>query len=218
LNRRVLVPFRHATKLKPYEDALRAVDLEPVPAGISDRLRLGDAAGLVLIGGTDVNPRHYGQARHPETNAPDDDRDDVEMALIHEALKRDLPLLAICRGLQILNVCHRGTLLQHIPSGAHRPAVDNPSQSVHEVNIEPHTMLSDIAGLPSWRVNSRHHQAVDKVGDKLHVSARSSGDGIIEALERADKRFVLAVQWHPEDQFIADPEQLKLFQRFAAAL
>jgi gamma-glutamyl-gamma-aminobutyrate hydrolase PuuD len=217
---RVLLPYRHPKKLKPYESALRAAGLEPVSILTSGgSMPLRDASGLLLMGGTDVNPSRYGQTARPETDQPDDERDAAELAFIHEAFQRDIPILAICRGLQILNVYHGGTLIQHLPSPErHDPDNAGPADPAHEVTIEPHSLLADIAGTSGWKVNSRHHQAVDKIGDMLRVSARAAEDSVVEALERPDKRFVLAVQWHPEDQISEYPEQLKLFQSFADAL
>lgn len=217
---RVLLPYRHPKKLKPYELALKAAGLEPVSALTSGgAMPLQHTAGLLLMGGTDVNPARYGQTARPETDQPDDERDAAELDVIHEALERDIPILAICRGLQILNVYHGGTLIQHLPSPErHDPDKAGPADPAHEVTITPHSLLADIAGTSAWQVNSRHHQAIDKIGDKLRVCARAAGDSVIEAVEQPDKRFVLAVQWHPEDQILEHPEQLKLFQSFADAL
>jgi putative glutamine amidotransferase len=218
-NARVLLPYRHPTKLKPYEDALRAGGIEPVPAFAGDAASLDGAAGLLLMGGTDVNPERYGEPRRPETDEPDDQRDEFELRLIHEALERDLPILAICRGLQILNVYHGGTLVQHLsPTEPHDPDNEDKSAAVHEIDIEPDSHLARIAQTDRWPVNSRHHQAAQKIGHGLKVTARASQDRTVEALEQPEKRFVLAVQWHPEDQVRAHREQLKLFRAFAAAI
>lgn len=213
---RVLIPYRNAGKVQPYLDAVRDGGAEPVPVLVNPHVRLDGFAGLLLTGGTDVNPQLYGQDAQPETDQPDEERDEVEFGLIRAAMGKDLPLFAICRGMQILNVYHGGTLVQHLPSGAHRK-VENKAAPVHDVTIEPDTLLRDIAGIDLWRVNSRHHQLVDQVGAHLLVSARGKEDGIVEAFEQPDKRFVLAVQWHPEDQIGLCPEQLHLFQRFAEA-
>ncbi|MBV8572929.1 MAG: gamma-glutamyl-gamma-aminobutyrate hydrolase family protein [Acidobacteriaceae bacterium] len=216
---RVLIPYRHPKKLKPYESAVRAAGLEPVPVLTSGPVSLNSASGLLLMGGTDVNPERYGQTAQPATDEPDDERDAAELALIDEALRKDLPIFAICRGIQILNVFHGGTLIQDLPAGGpHDPDTKDVSAIAHEVNIEPGTLLDKIAGTACWRVNSRHHQAVDRVGEHLRVSAVTSDGPVIEALERPDRRFVLAVQWHPEDQIAVHPEQLKLFQSFAHAV
>ena len=205
--------------MKPYEEALRAAGLDPLPVYTDGPISLNGVAGLLLMGGTDLNPQLYGQERQPETEQPDEERDRIELETIHEALEKDLPILAICRGLQILNVYHGGTLIQHLPSAArHDSENPNTAAPAHEVTIEPDTLLAKIAGARTWRVNSRHHQAADKVGAGLQVSARDADDNTIEGLERHDKRFVVAVQWHPEDQLREHPEQLKLFERFADAL
>jgi putative glutamine amidotransferase len=216
--KQVLIPFRHPNKVKAYESAARAGGMDPLPVLVGDPMPFDDAAGLLLIGGTDVNPKRYGEETRPETDAPDDERDQVELDLIHAALARDLPILAICRGLQILNVYHGGTLNQHLAAIKHDPEKDDHSGPAHEVQFSPGSRLARIAGTAGWQVNSRHHQAVARVGDDLDVSARDSEDGVVEGLERRDKRFVVAVQWHPEDQIVRYPEQLRLFQSFAAAL
>ena len=216
--KQVLLPFRHFKKAKAYETALRAGGMEPLPISVDDPMPFDRAAGLLLMGGTDVNPKRYNSAAEPETDPPDDARDQVELDLIHAALKRDLPILAICRGLQILNIYHGGTLIQHLGAPRHDPEKDDHSGPVHEIEFSPGSRLAQIAGVGRWQVNSRHHQAVARVGDNLHVSARDPEDAVVEGLERPDKRFVVAVQWHPEDQIVRCSEQIRLFQSFAAAL
>ncbi len=219
MNRRVLLPYRHAKKVGPYEEAARAGGVEVLPVLTWGKVSMDGFAGLLLMGGTDVNPRRYGERAQPETEPPDDERDEIELRLIAEAIEKDLPIFAICRGLQILNVYHGGTLIQHLAATErHAARGPDPGAPVHDVGIEPGSLLSGIAGADCWRVNSRHHQAADKIGAELRVSARDSADGTVEALERADRRFVLAVQWHPEDQALGDSEQLKLFTRFAEAV
>ena len=216
--KQVLLPFRHFKKAKAYETALRAGGMEPLPVYVDDPMPLDRAAGLLLMGGTDVNPKRYNSDAAPETDPPDDARDQVELDLIHSALERDLPILAICRGLQILNIYHGGTLIQHLGAPRHDPEKDDHSGPVHEIEFLPGSRLAQIAGVGRWQVNSRHHQAVARVGDNLHVSARDPEDAVVEGLERPDKRFVVAVQWHPEDQIVRCSEQIRLFQSFAAAL
>lgn len=216
---RVLVPYRVGKKLKAYEDAIRAGGMEPVPAFVGEPVSMKGAAGLLLMGGSDVNPARYGEERQPETDSPDDERDSAELQLIDEAINTGRPILAICRGLQILNVYHGGTLIQHLtPPEPHDVEAQDKGAPAHEITIEANTKLAQIAGASRWRVNSRHHQVAAKIGDHLRVSARAVNDGIIEALEHTDKPFVLAVQWHPEDQFGRHPEQLSLFRAFAEAL
>jgi len=139
----------------------------------------------------------------------------METKLLHESLKRDMPVLAICRGMQLFNVIHEGTLHQHIDNLAtHRVRT---THKAHLIRIIPHTRLEEILGAPEAEVNSRHHQAVDRVGDGLIVTA-SAPDGVIEALERPDRRFAIAVQWHPEDCISFRNSDHKLFEAFAKAL
>jgi gamma-glutamyl-gamma-aminobutyrate hydrolase PuuD len=203
----------------PYEDALRDAGVEPVLIQPGAEIPT-DVSGLFLMGGTDVNPALYGEPRHPETDAPDDARDEFECALIQRFLDRDLPLLAICRGIQILNVQQGGTLVQHLDATArHRVNTSDRGLPAHRVEIVPGTKLAAIAGESStWDVNSRHHQALARPGAALRVSARDPEDRTIEAVERPDKRFAIGVQWHPENQSPSDERQAKLFRAFAAAL
>jgi putative glutamine amidotransferase len=219
LNKQVLVIYREADKVAPYRDALLAAGVNPVLHEANRPLSLDGFEGLVLTGGPDVDPALYGESRHAETDRPDKERDAVEASLIKDALARDLPVLAICRGLQILNVCEGGTLIQHLnPPHRHQRTDGRRDQPVHEVSIEKGTLLAAIAGKDRMQVNSRHHQAVKTVGAGLSVSAVDSDDGTVEALEHPEKRFVLAVQWHPEDQALVDEGQFKIFQSFGAAL
>jgi putative glutamine amidotransferase len=202
-----------------YEQALRSAGVE------CDVIRPGDHppdtfSGLVLIGGSDVNPSLYDAARDPYTEGSDDARDALELRLIQDALYRDVPVLAICRGLQILNVQHGGTLIQHLPTTEHhRRKTPDSGLPVHQVEIVPGTKLAEIAdGALFWDVNSRHHQAVDRPGFGLRVSALDPSDGVIEAVERPDKRFVIGVQWHPENQAPTDKRQAALFRAFGEAI
>ncbi|MFL6414802.1 MAG: gamma-glutamyl-gamma-aminobutyrate hydrolase family protein [Bryobacteraceae bacterium] len=217
MKKSVLIPYRNPAKLKPYEDAVNAVGLEPSSAFVLKPLNFAGIAGLLLMGGTDVNPKLYGASPAQEVDEPDDERDAVEWRLIDEALERDLPILAICRGMQMLNVHHGGSLHQHLGLPKHDTEFEDKSTIAHEVTIEPESHLADIVGSSRLRVNSRHHQGVDRLGEGLRVSARDSEDGTIEAFEQPTRRFVIAVQWHPEDQVSRELEQRKLFERFARA-
>ena len=210
--KRVAVTYSNRDKLTPYEKALRTAQIEPVLIDPNAGLDIDSLDGLVLTGGTDVNPSLYGQDRDPGTEDPDDPRDTIEKRLIEAALQRDLPVLAICRGMQILNVVHGGTLLQHI-EGHRCPGVPE----AHQVSVDRDAKLADAIGAGTHPVNSRHHQAVDQLGAGLRISAKSP-DGCIEALERDDKNFVLAVQWHPEDLVESHPAARRLFEAFAKAL
>jgi putative glutamine amidotransferase len=211
MGKRVGVTYSIPEKLKPYADALRLVGLEPVPLRAGDAVSLDSLDGLLISGGCDLNPRLYGETPKPETQKPDDARDELETRLLGEALERDLPVLAICRGMQLFNVHHHGTLNQHL-EGHEKPAAE-----LHNVTVAPDSKLAEIFGEGDHRVNSRHHQVVSKPGEGLRISATSE-DGTIEGLERDDKRFAVAVQWHPEDHAAHDEDQRKLFQAFADAI
>jgi putative glutamine amidotransferase len=157
--------------------------------------------GLVLTGGMDVDPARYGEAPHPKVRHFDPARDAFEERALRFALERDLPVLAICRGHQLLNVAFGGGLLQHIESGEHvadLKAVGQPSRW-HAARIAPDTRLRAITGEDEIEVNSRHHQAVtqETLAPGLAVAA-TSPDGLIEAVESTSHRWVLGVQWHPE--------------------
>jgi gamma-glutamyl-gamma-aminobutyrate hydrolase PuuD len=203
----------------PYEAALRDAGIEPVLIRPGAEIPT-DVCGLVLMGGTDVNPARFGETRDSETDVPDDARDELECTLIKDALGRDRPLLAICRGIQILNVRLGGTLVQHLDSTTrHRVRTADRGLPAHQVDIVPGTKLAAIAGeARKWDVNSRHHQAIGRLGEGLRVSARDPEDETIEAVERPDQRFVIGVQWHPENQSAGDERQASLFRAFAAVL
>jgi putative glutamine amidotransferase len=174
----------------------------PPAAAHAALLLAGRLDGLVLSGGGDLDPAHFGAPRHPRLGRVDARRDAFELALVRAALERDLPLLAICRGQQLLNVARGGTLLQDIPSeleGAGEHDGKRPrSRCSHDVQLLPHSRLRSILGRDTLAVNSFHHQAVDRLGDGVHVSARCPADGVIEAVEMPSQRFVVGVQWHPE--------------------
>ena len=210
--------FGYLDKAGPYAEALRQAGIEPVLISPGEPRALAGLQGLLLSGGTDLNPARYGATPHPGTEAPDDARDEMETALLAEALAADLPVLAICRGMQLFNVAHGGTLIQHLDnSAAHVVRDKDAALPVHQILVEPDTRLAAILGEGAYAVNSRHHQAVERVGAGLRVTARSTPDGVVEALERGDRRFALAVQWHPEDQVRRDATQRKLFEAFAEA-
>jgi len=193
------------------------VYLEPAPQ-VDARRELEGIQGLVLSGGIDVNPRLYGQRRHPETDPPHPFRDRYELTLLEEALGRDIPVLAICRGHQLLNVFTGGKLLQHIADNSHRAEQEPPRRSAwHDVEILPASRLAAILGDGRRRVNSRHHQGVtpDIVGAGLRVTAVSP-DGLVEGLEGAGQRWLVGVQWHPERPEMAESMAV-LFQAFVEA-
>ena len=214
---RVAVTFGNEIKVGPYEDALREAGVESVRNPKS----LDSLDGLLLTGGTDVNPVHYGQGRLRESESPDDRRDALELRLVREALAANLPVLGICRGLQLLNVALRGTLIQHLDStDVHQQRPKNAESGMHppahKVWVAPDTRLAKIIGGGAHDVNSRHHQAIESIGEGLVVSAIAS-DGVIEAIEKPGANFVLAVQWHPEDRIFSSAADRKLFEAFATA-
>ena len=175
----------------------------------SSRL-LGRADGLVLTGGGDIEPGRYGAEQSPESGGIDTERDEAEVGLVAEAEALGLPVLAICRGIQLLNVARGGTLVQHLPEVTTEPhlVVERRLELVHAVRIAPDSDLRRILGVDELGVNSLHHQAVDRVGDGLQPVAWAE-DGTIEALEDRRHRIV-AVQWHPE-QLPDQVHQMRLF-------
>ncbi len=217
---RVLVTSGTKKDARRYEDALRLVGAEPVVATSGGgAVELDDFEGLLLTGGGDVNPARYGEAAHAKTEAPDDALDEFEIGLARVAVERDLPVFAICRGMQLLNVAMGGTLVQHLDAAErHSVRGDRKSEPAHEARVEAGTKLRAIAGAGALQVNSRHHQAVKELGGGLIVSARDPEDGTIEAAEMPGKRFVVAVQWHPEDQAAGDAAERRIFEAFAEAM
>ena len=160
-------------------------------------LALDVVDGLLLTGGRDLDALAYACHQHPENDEPDAARDRVERAIAAVALERDLPILGVCRGMQLLNVIHGGGIDQHLadPDGLHRGRLG--SFVRHDVTAMPDTKLGFILGPGESAVRSHHHQGVDPVAEGFVVSARSS-DGLIEAMEAVDRDFCLGVLWHPE--------------------
>ena len=172
--------------------------LPPLPEAALEVLRVLD--GVVLAGGADVDPGRYGAAPHPETGPARPDRDAAELLVATACWERSVPLLAICRGMQVLNVALGGDLLQHLPDvegvEAHRGA--DGVFAERTLTVDPHSLLGDAVGA-SLDVHCYHHQAVGRVAEGLRAVAWSR-DGVVEALERAgDGAFALAVQSHPEE-------------------
>jgi putative glutamine amidotransferase len=210
-----------------YEQAIRTAGGEP---RILDWERtnadeaLDGVDGLMLTGGGDIHPRHYGRTMTPQIELAEPGRDEFEIALSRAALQRDMPILAICRGLQVLNVAAGGTLLQHVPDAvgdgiAH--SIDEPKNAIaHAIKIKTGSTIArvlgpSVAAVETCPVNSRHHQAVDTVAPGFTVSA-TAPDGVVEAIERADRRFCVGVEWHPEN-FWATGEFAGLFEAFVQA-
>jgi putative glutamine amidotransferase len=158
--------------------------------------------GLVLAGGSDIDPSAYGAQAHPSTRSVATDRDRVEIALARRATARDMPVLGICRGMQVLNVAFGGTLIQHLPDvlghEAHLRVAGSFDGADHDVVLTPGSRAALAAGEDLHATKSHHHQAVDVIGDGLVVTGTSTLDELPEAIEAPDRQFVLGVQWHPE--------------------
>ncbi|WP_409022318.1 gamma-glutamyl-gamma-aminobutyrate hydrolase family protein [Dellaglioa sp. P0083] len=181
-------------------------------ANASSYLDLVD--GLLLAGGQDVSPILYGQEPHPKLEELNPPRDEMELALIKEAISRKIPILGICRGLQILNVFFGGTLYQDLSDYSnwqvkHLQDPTLPEYATHSVSIKTNNYLSDTYG-STLRVNTYHHQAINRLGDSLTAIATSS-DGLIEGISSNDG-LILGVQWHPEMSYIKEPSDLAIFK------
>lgn len=199
-----------------YVDAVRLAGAVPLvlPPGEPDPAKLLDVVdGLVLAGGGDVSPSVYGGASHETIYSLSEERDRFEIDLAKAAVaRRDVPVLCICRGLQVLNVARGGTLHLHLPDIVgddvlHRAPPRLPTK--HRVRVEPHSRTAEILESTDVEVCSWHHQAVETLGEGLRAVAWAP-DGVIEAVELEDHPWCVAVQWHPEMQ-IEDPTQQRLF-------
>ncbi len=185
------------------------------PLALMDEL-LATCDGILFTGGPDLDPRHYGQARHAKTEVLPARRDHFEVEFFRRADQTDAPILAICLGCQVANVARGGALVQHVDDLPRTPAIEHykpdHSTAYHPVTVQPDTRLAAILGTRELEVNSRHHQVLDarEVGGRLRPVAFAP-DGVVEAAEGVDRRFMVAVQWHPEDM-IDRPEHLRLFE------
>jgi putative glutamine amidotransferase len=190
-----------------YVDAVRAAGITPLVVPPLDPHELDEIAsavgGVILTGGEDVDPAEYGAERGPLTTVIHTRRDKCELALVRLARERGLPVLAICRGIQVVNVALGGTLVQDIPSEC-PSAIDHDQSAeremrVHDITIDPDSKLAAAIGQSRIAVNSSHHQSIARVADGLKVTARAP-DGIIEGAEWVqDDWWMMAVQWHPEE-------------------
>ncbi len=194
------------------------------PAADSAGGVVASCGGLLLAGGADVAPERYGQARHPSVTDVDAARDEYEVGLVRAAIAAGVPILAICRGLQVMNVAAGGTLVQDIPSqmpGALEHRVPDPQDAIaHVVRVTPGSRVADLmraslVGGYDLAVNSRHHQSVWDVADGFEITALSP-DGVVEAIELPDTRYCVGVQWHPEN-FLRTGTFLPLFAGFVDA-
>jgi len=188
----------------------RPVLIPPSDDGVDETLDAVD--GLIFSGGADLDPTLYGQEAHPQTFGIHEERDRSELALLEGALARDMPVLAICRGSQVLNVARGGDLVQHLPDvvGDEKHKHTPGTFADHEVELEPGTKLAGVLGERA-PVKSHHHQGLGRVGEGLRVAAHAE-DGTVEAVEDPSHRFALGVLWHPEAG-----EDMKLFEGLVAA-
>jgi putative glutamine amidotransferase len=216
---------------RSYIEAIRAVGGVPwlIPLVPHDTEMLGEIFdrldGVFVTGGVDVDPARYGEPRSPLCGETDPDRDAVEIALLRHAMGRGLPVLAVCRGLQILNVACGGTLYQDVAAQVpaalkhdHFPTPENPSRKylAHDITVKGGSRLAHILGDAVVPVNSMHHQAIKDLAPALAATAYAP-DGIIEGIEGTGSQFVVAVQWHPEELTDTQPGMARLFTEFAAA-
>jgi putative glutamine amidotransferase len=174
--------------------------------------------GIILSGGEDVDPQFYGEDPHPQLGPTIPERDIAEIVIAKYALENNIPLLAICRGIQILNVALGGTLIQDIPCQVNEPIqhsqIVNRSRDTHWVNIENDSKLFQLLGSERVRVNSLHHQSIGRIASELRVVARSS-DGVVEAVEYVyPSTFTIGVQWHPESMASTNAQMNNLFAEF----
>jgi putative glutamine amidotransferase len=222
-----LIAIAQNRRMSDYMESVRRAGGEPIEVaagGESPESILARVDGIMLTGGGDVDPTLYGEAPHVTFVAAETDRDAFEIALSRAAIAADIPFLAICRGMQLLNVAAGGTLIQDIPSevpGALEHAVPEPRAHVaHEVWVSKDSQLSKLLADhmedgETCHVNSRHHQSVAKVAPGFVVTA-TSPDGVIEAMEKPGAAFCIGVQWHPEN-FWRTGEFRSLFEGFVQA-
>jgi putative glutamine amidotransferase len=221
-----IIAITPCSKMHDYDESVRRAGGEPrvldVSTGSGDELMTG-VDGLLLTGGGDLDPALYGEQRHATFDAAEPGRDAFEMDLVRRALDANVPVLAICRGIQVLNVARGGTLVQDLPDqmpGSVVHSVREPSFAIaHDVWIASGTLLEQLMRErlegDTCPVNSRHHQAIKDVGTGLVVSA-TAPDGVVEAVEDPTRRFCLGVQWHPEN-FYRTGEFRALFEGFIEA-
>jgi len=196
--------------------------LLPGSAGAGEVLAIAPSLdGVVLTGGGDVDPRHFGEAPHPELRTIDPARDETEIAMCRYARENGVPLLGICRGIQVLAVAMGGSVIQHLDARDIDGLVQHEIVSVssgagHPIDIVPGSRLHGILGTDRLAVTSSHHQAVGEPGDGMRVTART-GDGVVEAIEHSDLPFFMGVEWHPEREPAGSPAGLPIFAALVTA-
>jgi putative glutamine amidotransferase len=222
-------PVIGVTRCSKLDDYVASVERSGARARVLDvnespRALLQTIDGVLLTGGGDVDPAFYGEDRHETVEDAEPGRDEFELDLARRAMEQDVPLLAICRGAQVLNVAAGGTLVQDIPTAVTTDlshSLTEPKNCVaHDIQVAADSRLRSALGAAvsascACRVNSRHHQSVGKLGHNLHASA-TAPDGVIEGIEVPDATFCLGVQWHPEN-FWRTGEFKPLFDAFVAA-
>ena len=216
---------------RSYVEELRKVGAVPwviplLPHDPDTRQEIFDRLdGVFVTGGVDVDPSRYGEEKSPLCGTTDPDRDAVEIALLKHALGRELPVFAVCRGIQILNVACGGTLYQDVTAQVpaalkhdYFPTPQQPSRKyiAHDVTVKPGSRLGRILGEPVVPVNSMHHQAIKDLAPRLAPTAHAP-DGIIEGVEGQDRQYLVAVQWHPEELTDTQPGMARLFASFVDA-
>lgn len=213
--------FRKYMKSKYQKSLERAgadvkwIELDDIEKAVAEAL---SCDGLLLPGGADINPKMYGEEKSEKCGTPNEIRDNAEPVIFREFLKTNKPILAICRGIQLINVCNDGTLFQDIKDVQKCKHMDFFSRagSIHTVSIDKNSMLYGILESDKINVNSMHHQAINKVGEGFIVSAQSE-DGFTEAIELQNHPFCIGVQWHPEHMSKKSAEQRKIFSFFVSA-
>ena len=196
------------------DDVLLRLKVDPDDSGLLD-----GASGLLLPGGGDVHPARYGQDPHPRTHNVNELRDELEFSLLRDALARDMPVLAICRGMQVLNVFLGGTLEQHLGDEPGRLEHDRErprAEAAHELRLKEGSRIARVIGSDRLPINSHHHQGLGRVASELEEVGWSE-DGVLEAVESKVHTWVLGVQWHPEAMAPLDSCQLAIFRAFVGA-
>ena len=204
----------------PYCTALVAAGGLPVVVPVvDDRVALAQYLdhldGFLFTGGRDVPPQAYGQAKHPQTVECDPRRFACDKLLAELVREGAIPVLAICLGMQLLNVAYGGTLIQHLETGILHTAIDGGNDALHSIVVEEDSLLHHVLGSSGLEVNSAHHQAVDELAPGLRTLAWAP-DGTVEAVQKTDRDFFLGVQWHPE-RILERAEQRGIFEAFVKA-
>lgn len=228
---RIPLPYTHAVETSGADTkVLSTFELpasQEVPADLDvfteldpyDPTPLDGACGLLIPGGGDIDPELYGAPRHPRTHNVSHRRDRFELTLLAEALERDMPILAICHGMQLLNVHFGGRLVQHLADDPKRLDHDRDrprAEPVHNLHVKEGSLFEEMMGAVQVPINSHHHQGLDGAAGPLEEVAWAE-DRVLEAVVSREHSWVVGVQWHPEAMADTDPHQRKLFDRFVEA-